>query len=301
MIFDSSSTVIQVQSSLVFNSDGRIDIEILHQMLEAGLAALDSSNDAGRCLKSIVGPAKTIGMKVNTLGGPGASTHVEITGVLSNLLYDAGIARRRHLVWDRSDDELAETGYTISSRGDGPYCFGTDHQGIGYASELVSKGTIGGLLSNLLVEYCDVIINMPVLKDHGMAGITGALKNHYGSIHNPNKYHTNNCNPYIADLNSLEQIKSKQRLIIMDALNVQFQGGPAYQKKWSSMYGALLLSSDPVAIDSVGWRVIENLRKSAGLEPIKGSKREPIYIKTAADYGLGNGEPAKIKVKEIKI
>jgi uncharacterized protein (DUF362 family) len=301
MSLGSSSTVIQVQSSLVFDSDGKIDVEILHHMLEAGLEAFDTSHDAGRYLQSAFSAAKTIGMKVNTLGGPGASTHVEITNVLSNLLYDAGIARKKHLVWDRSDDELAETGYTISLRGDGPFCYGTDHQGIGYTNELVSKGTVGSLLSNILVEYCDVIINMPVLKDHGIAGVTGALKNHYGSIHNPNKYHTNNCNPYIADLNSLEQIKSKQRLIIMDALNVQYQGGPAYQRKWSAKFGALLLSSDPVAMDSIGWRIIEDLRTTAGLEPLKGSKREPIYIKTAADYGLGNDDPAKIQVKEIKI
>ena len=301
MSLTSSSTVIQVQSSLVFDSDGKIDSEILHHMLEAGLEALGESNDAERYLQSTFGSAKTMGLKVNTLGGPGASTHVELANVLSNLLNDAGIPRKKHLIWDRYDDELSEIGYTISSKGDGPYCFGTDHTGIGYESELVSKGTVGGLLSKILVEYCDVIINMPVLKDHGIAGITGALKNHYGSIHNPNKYHSNNCNPYIADLNSLEQIKSKQRLIIMDALNVQYQGGPAYLRKWSAKCGVILLSSDPVAIDSTGWRIIEGLRKSAGLEPIKGSKREPIYIKTAADYGLGNNDPAKIRVKEIKI
>ncbi len=70
----------------------------------------------------------------------------------------------------------------------------------------------------------DIII-MPVRKDHGVAGITGALNIHYGSIHNPNKYHGGGCNPYIADLNNLEQIKSKQRLIVMDALKVQYQGG----------------------------------------------------------------------------
>jgi len=35
----------------------------------------------------------------------------------------------------------------------------------------------------------DAIINVPVLKDQ-TGGLSGALKNHFGSIHNPNKMHT---------------------------------------------------------------------------------------------------------------
>jgi hypothetical protein len=44
-----------------------------------------------------------------------------------------------------------------------------------------------------------------------------ALKNMYGVIHNPNKYHPNGCNPYIADLNMLPEIRTRMRLTICDA------------------------------------------------------------------------------------
>jgi uncharacterized protein (DUF362 family) len=296
-----SSVVAIVQSDLVITDNGGIDLDILHQMLEAGFEALSESDDATSYLHSAFGSASTVGMKVNTLGGPGASTHVELTTALTNLLTEAGIPKKKHLIWDRFDGELADIGYTINSRGDGPYCFGTDHQGVGYANDLVSKGQVGGLLSRILVDYCDALINMPVLKDHGVAGITGALKNHYGSIHNPNKYHGNGCNPYIADLNSLEQIRSRQRLIVMDALRVQFQGGPGYQRRWSAKYGALILGNDPVAIDTAGYGIIDGLRKKAGLESVKGSKREPTYIETAARYGLGNNNLEQIRIKELRV
>ncbi len=37
-------------------------------------------------------------------------------------------------------------------------------------------------LANVLKE-CDALINIPVLKSHMMAGITFAMKNHYGSFY----------------------------------------------------------------------------------------------------------------------
>jgi uncharacterized protein (DUF362 family) len=140
---------------------------------------------------------------------------------------------------------------------------------------------------------------MPVLKDHNVAGITGALKNHYGSIHNPNKYHSNGCDPYIADLNELEQIKSGQRLIIMDAVRIQYQGGPNYRSQWAADFGGIIIGTDPVAVDTIGYDIVDNLRARAGLAKIKESKREPIYLQTAAARGLGVGDMANIELKEI--
>jgi hypothetical protein len=293
------SLVVVVRSKLVIGSGGKIDLEVLNQMLEAGLEGI--SGDKDDYLRTVFGSSGSVGLKINTIGGPGMSTRVELSTTLSNILAESGVPKKRQIIWDRFDEELADVGHTVSSRGDGPYCFGTDHEGIGYTEQLYSNGKVGGLLSRILVDYCESIINIPVLKDHGVAGITGALKNHYGSIHNPNKYHSNGCNPYIADLNNLEQIKSKQRLIVMDALKVQFQGGPGYQRRWATDYGALLFSADPVAIDTIGYGIIEGLRSKAGLESLKGSKREPIYLKTAADSGLGNNDLLKIKLREMTV
>jgi uncharacterized protein (DUF362 family) len=295
-----SSKVVRVRSSLVIGDDGRIDADVLYHMLEAGLEAMSGDGDRSAYLRCLFTGNDTVGMKVNTLGGPGMSTRVELVETLSGMLDDSGLPRKNHIIWDRFDHELKAVGYTVRTR-DGPRCFGTDHPGVGYANHLVSKGKIGGLLSRILTEYCSATINVPVLKDHGVSGITCSLKNHYGCIHNPNKYHDNGGDPYIADLNSLEQIRSSQRLIIVDCLKVQFHGGPAYHKSWAADYGGLLLATDPVAVDTIGYGIIEDLRSKAGLEPLKGSKREPIYIKRAAEYGLGSDDPGAIDLKEVKV
>ena len=295
-----TSVVIKVSSPLVITNDGDFDTDILYQMFEIGLNALSGDRDYPEYIRLLFSNDDVIGIKVNTLGGRGMSTRVEAVDILSGLLSDSGIPRKKHLIWDRHDWELKAVGYTLKTRS-GPLCFGTDHTGVGYSKQLVSKGKVGGLLSRILTDYCSGFVNFPVLKDHGVAGVTCSLKNHYGSIHNPNKYHDNGCDPYIADLNSLEQIRMHQRLIIADCLRVQFHGGPAYHRRWASDYGALLFGTDPVAIDTVGYGIIEDLRRNAGIEPLKGSKREPIYIQRSAQYGLGNCDPEKIKLKEFAV
>jgi uncharacterized protein (DUF362 family) len=78
-----------------------------------------------------------------------------------------------------------------------------------------------------------VLINVPVLKDHDGTGITCALKNMYGVIHNPNKHHPNVCNPNIADLNMLPEIRTRMRLTIYDATTVIYEGGPEYKPEHS--------------------------------------------------------------------
>jgi hypothetical protein len=297
---DDKSLVVRVNSQLVNTGDGKLDTDILYQMFEVGLGALSQGDDYPEYLRMLFANDDVIGIKVNTLGGPRISTRVEAVEILSSLMNDSGVNRKKHLIWDRHDRELSAVGYTLKTR-DGPLCFGTDHSGVGFSKQLVSRGSIGGLLSRILTDYCSGLVNFPVLKDHGIAGITCALKNHYGSIHNPNKYHDNGCDPYIADLNSLEQIRTRQRLIIVDCLRVQFHGGPAYHGSWAADQGALLFGTDPVAIDTVGYGIIEDLRRKAGMEPLKGSKREPIYIKRSAQYGLGNNDADKIELKEYTV
>ncbi|MFQ6110313.1 MAG: hypothetical protein ACE5L7_12250, partial [Candidatus Aminicenantales bacterium] len=53
---------------------------------------------------------------------------------------------------------------------------------------------------------------------------------------------------------------------------------------------------DPVAVDSVGWKIIEDLRARKGLPSLKEEDREPAYLKTAQKMGLGIAEWEKIQV-----
>jgi len=138
-----------------------------------------------------------------------------------------------------------------------------------------------------------------VLKDHDIAGVSIGLKNFYGAIYNPNKFHGNNCDPYAADLCTHPLIKDKLRLTLCDASRIQVNNGPAFYPKYALEYGGILVSLDPVALDYTGWQIIEQYRKELKLKNLKECDREPRYILTAAKLKLGFADRDKIRIINI--
>ena len=174
-------------------------------------------------------------------------------------------------------------GYPINKGGKGIQVFGTD----GDHGPWMRSGKWKGKLSKILLK-ATAIINVPILRPHGLTGVTIALKNHYGSFHDPGAYHDNRCDPYIADLNAHPQIRYKHRLVICDA-----RGRPGGKKPLCS----LLVAIDPVAHDAVGLYYLQKnypraMRKYAPMAK---------YIRTAERRGLGVCDLSQIKIvgKEI--
>jgi uncharacterized protein (DUF362 family) len=225
------------------------------------------------------------------------STHPHLVNAIAKGLRLADVPDERIIIWDRTNRDLTRAGFIINVRGRGVKCFGTDV--VGYDEEPQIRGSIGSCFSQILSSYCTALINVPVLKDHDLAGVTLSLKNFYGGIHNPNKYHDNNCDPYIADLNTHPFIKNRVRLVLCDGIEAQYNGGPGFKPRWRWNFSGLIMSLDPVAADSVGARIIERKRKEMGFPSLGGAKRPPKYIATAAKKGLGVDDLSKIELLEL--
>lgn len=285
------SRVVLVRESAVLKNSQEIDLSVACEMVNSGLLQLTGESTPDRAWKSIFRPRDIVGIKVNSLGGRQIATHPGIVKSVISGLKSAGVPEENIIIWDRLTKELRSSGYTINKSDKGVKCFGTDTSYDRYP-EII--GSIGSCFSTIISSFCTALINIPVLKDHDLAGVSLSLKNFYGAIHNPNKYHDNKCDPYIADLNSHPYIKDKLRLIVSDAITLQYQGGPAYKPQWALDYRSFLLSQDPVAIDRIGARLIEEKRKEKGLPSLKQVGREPIHIATAAKKGLGTDDLDKI-------
>ena len=223
--------------------------------------------------------------------------------ILSSLLNKAGIKDKNIFIWERSNRELKEAGFTINIDGAGPRCFGTDSYGVGYSDKLYSYKTIGSLFSRIFLDLTDTQINLPALKDHTLAGITCGMKNLFGIVHNPNKYHDNNCDPFVADLCSMPLVKERIKLVICDCIWVQYNAGPSFHQEWSEKYDGLIIGTDQVAVDFIGYKILDRIRKKKGLPPLKEIGEEPKYIFTAADgeHNLGNANLEKIDLIEINL
>jgi uncharacterized protein (DUF362 family) len=276
------SRVVYAEDPFLRGADpgGPIDAQRLLFLLDQAMQHLLPSADPIQPWTRIVRPGQRVALKVNALGGRGLCTHPALVEAVCTRLQAVGIAPQQIVVFDRETQELARAGFRIATGG-GVQCYGTDR--VGFTEDLFSYGSVGSRLSHVLTERCDVLINLPVLKDHDGAGVSLALKNMYGVIHNPNKCHPNGCDPYIADLNMLPAIRSRLRLHICDALTACFEGGPAFKPEFTWRPNALIVSQDPVALDTVGWQAIERKRAEKGLKTLQAEQRPPRYLATAAD------------------
>jgi uncharacterized protein (DUF362 family) len=294
------SKVVIAHDAMLRGAGGTVDSRRMLNLLDQSMQALFDCDHALEAWKKLARPDETVGLKVNALGGRGLSSNLQLVEAICERLQEAGVKASGIVVWDRDSDELERAGFHVSMGGNRVQCFGTDR--VDYEPELVTHGSVGSRLSRILTRRCNVLINVPVLKDHDGAGVSIALKNMYGVIHNPNKYHPNGCNPYIADLNMLPEIRARMRLTICDATMASYEGGPGYKPEYSWKNNALLISQDPVALDYTGWQIIERKRADRGLKTLEGDGRAPHYIATAADvqHRLGTNDPRKISAIAVQ-
>ncbi|HPP74378.1 MAG TPA: DUF362 domain-containing protein [Armatimonadota bacterium] len=283
--------VVIVRDKSILGDDG-INQKAAEQMLGRAVAKLTGKSSGAEAWKSLFKPTDVVGIKVNCLFGKGVSTHPEIAYAVAAGLQLAGVKPENIIIWDRSTGDLVKCGY-IPNKGAGIKVLADD----GDWGNEVKNGSFHGRLSKILTEKITALVNVPILKTHGMAGISCALKNHYGSFDNPGAGHKGGCNPWLAELNAIPQIKDKTRLVVVDAARLQCDGGPGLQVKYQFDYYGLLVGFDPLAIDRVGLDIIDQQRKQMGREEL-GLERVK-WITTAATSGVGDADLSKIELIKI--
>jgi len=293
--------VIRVGTSAAAGHRGELPVDTLRRMVELGLRTLTDCRDPVEAWSRFFTSRDTVGIKVNCLGGRNMCTRPALAAATALSLQSAGISAGRIVVWDRSSRELERCGFPLNRRKNGSFlCLGTDEKGVGYEEDLTVQGSVGSRYSTLLTRHCSALINMPVLKDHGLCGVTAALKNIFGALHNPNKYHEERCNPFIADANAAPGVRQKARLAICDATLIQYKGGPGHHPQWTRALGAILVAEDPVALDSVGVGILNQARAENGLPPVEPGGGLPAYLVTAAgpQHRLGRCRNEEIELIE---
>ncbi len=281
--------------------DGTAQPNEITGLLEKSMCALFNEKKAVNAWKKIFSSDDVVGIKVNALGGKGISPRPEVVTAICTALQAAGVRPERIIVWDRFSRELQRAGYTIVTEGSRPRCFGTDAlEDGGYERQIEMSGTIGSCFSRIQSGICTATINLGVLKDHDLSGISVAMKNLFGLIHNPNRYHFDvHKDPYLPDLAAHPYVRDKSRLVVIDAITAQYNGGPAYKPEFCWPYEGLLVGTDAVAIDRIGYSILKEKKQEAGVPSLAEIGREPKYIEIAEEKGLGNSDLSKIDVVEV--
>lgn len=164
---------------------------------------------------------------------------------------------------------------------------------------------VGGIPTKYVRPFTEAtaVINVSQIKDHSLCGYTGTLKNiTHGCNINPHAFHQHHASPQIAHLYAQEVIRSRVVLHITDAFQVIYDKGPIdVDAKRRVPHEAIYACTDPVAMDVIGWGVVEKLRLEAGLATLKADGREPTYLATASELGLGIYDRNAIRLREVNL
>jgi len=252
-------------------------------------------------------PGYRIGLKVNALNGSVPTSSAVIRAIVLSLRDHLGVDPATIIVWDRVlENELkGKARYHLADLG------GATLLGTVVTTNKATEGEPGygaiicppiegepPRISRILTDLTDVTINVPVLKTHNVSGVTAAMKNIYGIIDIPAKYHKPKLQTALPALYALPVIRHSLVLTIVDALVGVVTGDT--DSPPDEFPRRLLLSQDPVAADNYALTLVNQLRSAqqVPLPPINSGNNADIakWIDLAHDLKLGDKSYSLIKV-----
>jgi uncharacterized protein (DUF362 family) len=263
-------------------------------MLDASLAGLSGIEEPLAVWRAYFQPGDRVAVKVNAILS--GSTHVALAMAVAQRLQEIGIPAANIVLYDRTSEELEQAGFPLRRGGDGVRCYGSDgdFSDGGWSIE----GTPVRLSS--ILDGCDALINMPVLKGLTFGGMSFALKNHYGSVENPSRLHGERFRGGVTGLNNLPPIQVKTRLVIADVLARETHSD------WTDYVvlggvNSLLVSADPLAVDALGLEMAVEGLAAKGLTTRAVEAQVAGWLQTGAEIGLGQSERSRIEVVEVTL
>ena len=149
--------------------------------------------------------------------------------------------------------------------------------------------------SSRKVKDCTALISLPALKAHWLTGIGTVLKNYIMYSGSPSAYHDQNS-AKLGEIWHLPHVRGKTKLILVDALYPLCDKGPQVDPRYQWPYSGLIAGTDPVAVETVCLRIIEEKRRALRGEPWPLSP-PPICVEAADKvYGLGTSRIEDIKI-----
>ncbi len=313
---------------------GEYQAEPIRAMLRKGMSTLTGAEGWADAWRQFVEPGDIVGIKVNPVGQPHVISSPPVLREIIDGLKSAGIKPKDIVVYDRYRAQFFKAGFdkwlpegvrTFNAAED----YETVQQAIeGYDPDhymdmaLTLPGyDIGNLTARrsyaarFITREVNKLVNLAVLKDHQSAGVTLALKNlSHGLVNNVNRSHATNtlnvCGAFIPAVVSMPVIRNKAVLHILDGTKGLYHGGPGAQPQFVWDHRTMYFATDPVALDHVGWKVLDEKRVSVGMKSIAEDRpdkfstflsRQPEHVEIAGAMGLGEWDEKKMDVRRIKL
>jgi hypothetical protein len=321
--------------------NAQVNRNAIRAMMGRGMKELTGLTSEEQAWSRFFHPKDIVGVKVCTVGRPKAISHPETVVEVIRGLHLAGVPNEQIIVFNRYQDEVMDLGFEqalpkgvrmvfsspaynnvqTSKKGYDPEVY-VEFDRVMPGQEKDDPDARRSHLSWVVSRQVTKIVNVCALKDHSTGGITMALKNmSHGFVNNVCRTHpesaVNWCGTFIPNVVAMPKIRQKVVLHVCDALIGTYDGGPGEFNKhfrtWE--HRALFFATDPVALDRIGWQILDRVRVEHNLPKLaeSGRKRkdpnktepfdyrQPDHVLTAGRLGLGEADLAKIAHKRISL
>jgi hypothetical protein len=328
--------VASVRSEKCLDPAGEVaDPEAVREMMSRGMCSLTGDATPLAAWKRFFEPADIVGIKVNCGGHPFVVSAPEIVAEVVRQLLAIGLTPPQIYLYERFQNQLDAVNYgpglppgvqivaaeSANQRLDNGGYDPSTYVEADFFGEEDTRSNLMRLVSRRLTK----IVNIPNMKDHGATGVTGCLKNvAYGSFSNVARTHSRGVShtlSFVGTLASVEPLRSRTVLQIMDGLRGVWHGGPfARTRRYVFHPRQILFGTDPVALDRLLLDVIDDKRRAEGaisiwdrsaaslrpddeherdLDPnVNILIREPGHVEFASRLGLGVFDRARIDLRE---
>jgi uncharacterized protein (DUF362 family) len=298
---------------------------VVREMVNRLVLAVTGEPDIAKAWGSLVSPGERVGIKISAAGGDLFTTHHDIVNAIVEGLVAAGHPRSSIVVWDRSVGGIQEAGYQPSADG---YKVKAIAPHDGYDAKATQSAPLVGKLvwgdfefvgdtgkmplfadadatsnvshfSKIISSEVDKVINVPVMSVSETNGIAGCIYNMtIPNIDNWRRFAQGSRfgAGSLAEIYANPLIAKKVVFNLMDGLIAQYAGGPQPQPNYAVHHATLYASKDPVALDAIALKRLEEWRKRGNLRPVG-----PVasYIDLASQLGFGNSATDRIEVRNI--
>lgn len=271
--------------SIARTDERHLGVDAVEDLVRQALAPLGA-------IERFVRAGQTVLLKPNqtlfVLSDEGSTTDPRVVAALTRLCYGAGA--RNVIVGEsagggsNTDRVMEITGVKLLAQRAGAEVI--DFQTSAQREVDLPKGKyVKRIMLPVPLLEADVVINLPKMKTHHWDWISGALKNWVGVVRPDVREQHHDVHTFDEYVDLLARVPAQ--LHIMDAVVRGVGNGPGANV--GECYGAILASSDPVALDAVAAQIL-------GFDPSAIG-----FVRVAAQRGLGIGDPRQIAVVGVPL
>jgi uncharacterized protein (DUF362 family) len=281
--------------------------EVAKALLEKAMMEFTGASDLSSAMGRFISKDDTVAIKVNGIAGQKGTytmaTNYEVILPVVEAVLALGVPAGKITVYEQFPDFLAGTRVNVRKwQLPAGVVTGTHNNSDHKMPEIAIYQGVKTKYARIFTD-ASAVINITMIKDHSIAGYTGTMKNMtHGNVNNPHLHHAHNASPQIAVLYNHPIVTSRVRLHITDAFKVMYDKGPLDKDpKTRIPHGALYVCTDPIAMDTMGVKIVNDERKARNLPSLKDAGREPRYIQTGSEFGLGVHDLNQIRMQTFEV